>query len=229
MPALCPECGNVHPQEVDGSAALHCPGCGRTLLVEPAAASTPYAAQAATATYPGVWTEQEAPSAPSAPSYMFTRPEYLVQRYSGWIVARRWLSTLVDHVTLFIGAIVVLGGAQLLLGDTLYQQTLWLWVPLAGAFVIGYFPVLEGLYGATAGKIVAGLRVVDENGNLPGIGKASIRTAFRLIEVNPVIMGGLIAGVCVLASRNRQRLGDMVAKTYVLMKQDAETARGGTW
>jgi uncharacterized RDD family membrane protein YckC len=47
-----------------------------------------------------------------------------------------------------------------------------------------------------------------------------VRTLFRLIEVNPILAGGLPAGIAVIATRGKQRLGDMAAGTYVLLDRD---------
>jgi uncharacterized RDD family membrane protein YckC len=49
-----------------------------------------------------------------------------------------------------------------------------------------------------------------------------VRTLFRLIEVNPILVGGIPAGIAVLMSAHKQRLGDMVASTYVLRDRDAD-------
>lgn len=148
-------------------------------------------------------------------------PEYYAQRYDFGMVARRWLATMVDHVMLLVLLMGLLVAAELVLGEDGYAKAMPVVVPLVLAVVLGYFPWLEGKYGVTAGKYLVGVRVVDNEGNPPGLGKACIRTLLRLIEVNPVLLGGLIAGITVMASRNRQRLGDMAAGTYVLLKDDA--------
>ena len=220
MPMFCPECGNVHPQEASGTAVLRCPRCGRALIAEqPAWAhpnAVPYPAAAAGA-YAGYGAAGPIPlELPVAPRQFVPTPEYLAQRHDGWIVAHRWVATIVDEIVLFVGMLLLLVGAEALLGNALYQKTLIIWLlPL-----LAYYPVLEGLYGATPGKQLAGLRVVDANGNPPGLWKATIRTVLRLVEVNPFMLGGIVAAIAVLASRSRQRLGDMAAGTYVLTNDD---------
>lgn len=86
-----------------------------------------------------------------------------------------------------------------------------------------YFPVLEGLKGYTVGKKLLRIRVVDQHGNLPGIPKAIVRSLLRIIETNPVFLGGVPAGIIALVSKKKQRLGDMLAKTYVVKTQDITT------
>jgi uncharacterized RDD family membrane protein YckC len=93
----------------------------------------------------------------------------------------------------------------------------YLFVAIAG---IGYFPVFEHIYGRTLGKLVCRVRVVDTAGARPSWGQACVRTLLRLIEVNPALLGGLPAGIAVLTSKKRQRIGDMAANTFVLREED---------
>ncbi|MDT4992708.1 MAG: hypothetical protein QOH97_2600 [Actinoplanes sp.] len=80
--------------------------------------------------------------------------------------------------------------------------------------VVLYYVLMEGLTGRTVGKMVTGIRVVDEaTGGTPGMGKALLRTVLRLIDG---IFGYLVAFIVVLASDRRRRLGDMAAKTLVV-------------
>jgi uncharacterized RDD family membrane protein YckC len=102
------------------------------------------------------------------------------------------------------------------LGEQLWGNTLPIW----GLLIVLYYPLLEGLTGFTAGKVVARIKVVDETGGLPGIKKAVIRTLARLIEVNPLLLGGIPAGIIVLINKRRQRLGDIAAGTFVLKTSD---------
>jgi uncharacterized RDD family membrane protein YckC len=46
-----------------------------------------------------------------------------------------------------------------------------------------------------------------------------------LVEVNPILLGGLPAAAVVALSPTRQRLGDLVAGTYVLTAADAARLR----
>ena len=73
--------------------------------------------------------------------------------------------------------------------------------------------LLQGATGATLGKQVVGLRVVDRGGNLCGMGKAVIRTIIGYFELGFCFLIGLITA---LVSKNHRRLGDMAADTYVV-------------
>src|SRR3954469_22190183 len=46
-----------------------------------------------------------------------------------------------------------------------------------------YFTILEGYLGQTVGKMLLGIKVVrEDNGEVPGIGAAAIRTLLRIID-----------------------------------------------
>ncbi|MGO9326711.1 MAG: RDD family protein [Steroidobacteraceae bacterium] len=130
----------------------------------------------------------------------------------GVMLALRWLGTVVDWL-IFFGFLIV---PDWLLGNERYQQTIWVWL---GPIVL-YYPVLEGFWGRTPGKLIAGTIVVDAAGRPPGIWKAVLRTLARLFEVNPFLAGGIPAGIVMLNSVTRRRVGDMWAKTYVVRNKD---------
>ncbi len=87
----------------------------------------------------------------------------------------------------------------------------WLWLALVW---VTYYAVLEGLFGATLGKRVAGLRVTDMKGHRIGSQAAIVRNLARLLDVLPFAY--LLGGVLTLATRQHQRLGDRLAGTAVI-------------
>lgn len=138
--------------------------------------------------------------------------DLMTRYYSNSIIFPRWAASWIDLIALALCFLL----PNLILGDYLYQKTVLLWLFL----MIMYFPLLEGLLGTTIGKFICQLKVVNSQYKNPGIMRASIRTLFRIIEVNPFLMGGLPAGLVVIRSKHKQRLGDMIAKTYVIWKKD---------
>lgn len=137
--------------------------------------------------------------------------------YDVSILVRRWLGAWIDFIVLLSFLFV----PDYVLGNGTYRATLAIWLGLLAA----YFPVTEMLFGKTVGKLLTRTRVVDEAGRRPSFVQATVRTLFRLIEVNPILAGGLPAGIAVLASRGKQRLGDMAARTYVLLERDVRHLR----
>ncbi|MFI5843947.1 RDD family protein [Catenuloplanes sp. NPDC051500] len=85
---------------------------------------------------------------------------------------------------------------------------------LYGVFAIAYYVVMEALAGRTAGKMLTGIRIVDEaTGNAPSWGQAILRTLLRIVDG---FFGYLVGFVVVLSNDRRRRVGDMVAKTLVV-------------
>jgi len=156
------------------------------------------------------------------------KPEELVQQSNlAFYLLLRWLGSVIDIIVLglLVAAPLIIHsiGPDYALGNTAYHVLFF--ILLAGAIL--YFPVGEAFWGRTLGKLLTGLVIIDRDGRPPGIGKALLRTLLRLIEVNPFLLGGIPAALAVLASENRQRLGDMAARTYVVRSKHLKEARIG--
>lgn len=139
----------------------------------------------------------------------------LCSTYGASIFFRRWVATIIDFLiwagligTIFI-AVEVIGGTASV-------------VVMIGWFMglISYYLFLEGYTGYTAGKFFLRIQVVNEQGGIPRFVKSLLRSLVRLIETNPLLFGGLPAGIIVLATSKKQRLGDMAADTYVVKVKD---------
>jgi uncharacterized RDD family membrane protein YckC len=88
---------------------------------------------------------------------------------------------------------------------------------LYAILAFAYFTLLEGNRGQTLGKMLLGIKVVrEDNGEVPGLGAAAIRTVLRLIDVLPFAY--LVGYISILISSKNQRLGDMAANTLVVRK-----------
>ncbi|WP_019637240.1 RDD family protein [Paenibacillus fonticola] len=101
------------------------------------------------------------------------------------------------------------------------QRTHTLFVLFGVIFlVLAYYVLLEGSTGYTFGKWLLQIRVVDKTGHAPGFAKALVRTAFRLIDSNPLLLGGFPAAFSILLTERRQRIGDLAAGSYVVKSRD---------
>ena len=76
-----------------------------------------------------------------------------------------------------------------------------------------YMLVMELLTGRTVGKVLTGTRLLAETGTRPTVWQILVRNLLRLLELVPQFW---ILGLLVLLSRNRQRLGDIFARTLVV-------------
>ena len=90
------------------------------------------------------------------------------------------------------------------------------------AFQWGYFTLFETFWnGRTPGKRILRLRVMQQNGRSIGFLDAFTRNLLRVADIIPgFYLVGLIA---VFATRQSQRLGDLVAGTIVVHEQKIET------
>jgi len=141
------------------------------------------------------------------------------------LLLRRWGGTVIDLVLLVIVVFVPLAFIAV--------KGLEFIAIIGFLLVLAYYPVTEGLWGKTLGKLITGTIVVDKDGRRANFGQVMIRTALRLIEVNPFFLGGIPAGVAVLATEHKQRIGDLAAQTYVLpvkaLAQGASPASGPSY
>jgi len=81
---------------------------------------------------------------------------------------------------------------------------------------LGYFVVLEALWSRTLGKFFQGLVVRKLDGSRCDWKAALIRGGLRLLEVNPLLLGGLPAGIAIISTERKQRIGDILAGTVVV-------------
>lgn len=79
-----------------------------------------------------------------------------------------------------------------------------------------YFIVLEALWSRTLGKYFQGLIVRKLDSGRCDWKAALIRSGLRIIEVNPLLFGGLPAGLVIISTAQKQRLGDILAGTIVV-------------
>ena len=80
----------------------------------------------------------------------------------------------------------------------------------------GYYVLMEGYLGQTLGKMLLGIKVVrEDDGGVPGVKAAAIRTVLRIVDG---LFSYLVGFITVLISGKNQRLGDMAAHTLVVRK-----------
>ena len=78
-----------------------------------------------------------------------------------------------------------------------------------------YFTYFEGTSGQTIGKTLVHIKVIKEDGSRCDFGSALIRNILRIVDYLPFLY---ILGIVLIATtEKRQRLGDMLAKTIVVM------------
>jgi len=89
--------------------------------------------------------------------------------------------------------------------------------PLCVAFlvvIIAYFVLLEGLAGATVGKMLVGVRIVGTDGQRITMTQSVVRNVLRVVDGLPAL--NVVGIVLILVSPQKARFGDRVAKTRVI-------------
>ncbi|HEX7146134.1 MAG TPA: RDD family protein [Actinomycetota bacterium] len=154
-------------------------------------------------------------------------PEAVALEFRTANLGSRILAYLIDMVVVVAGilagllAVALLGQAS----DVVVPD----WVALTIVLVLlpswwlGYFIAFETLWrGRTLGKAALGLRVVTKEGAPIRFRHAAIRGLLGLVDF--LILGGFLAVVFILFTRDNQRLGDLVAGTLVLRERSALAA-----
>jgi uncharacterized RDD family membrane protein YckC len=93
-------------------------------------------------------------------------------------------------------------------------------VALVALAYVSYFLAFEASLGRTPGKMLNGLAVTKITGEPCGLREALLRSVPRLLETNPLLLGGLPAALAILVSRRKQRWGDMLARTLVVPSRE---------
>ena len=76
-----------------------------------------------------------------------------------------------------------------------------------------YYWLFTGLKGQTLGKMALGIKVVDEQGDMPGLGRAALREIpGKIVSLIALYLGFL----WIIWDERKQGWHDKIAKTYVL-------------
>lgn len=139
----------------------------------------------------------------------------------------RLLAIIIDYLlvnfvlSLIIALVIVVGYADegpdvVQRGDDLVRDLSESWGPAQLLLLAGYwlyFAIMHSSpWGATVGKRILGLYVVDEEGHRLNFWQATIRFFGKLISSVVLFVGFLVA----LIHPRRQALHDLIAKTYVM-------------
>lgn len=93
------------------------------------------------------------------------------------------------------------------------EQNVLVWWGLSIFGYTTYSLVMELIVRRTVGKLIARVHLVSEAGTRPTAGQILIRNLTRLIELMPQFW---VFVILVVFSRNRQRMGDIFARTVVI-------------
>jgi len=140
--------------------------------------------------------------------------------YAG--LGRRFIALFIDFIVfniLFFPMTRLVKGVWIMSNEEhLWDQGWFITDPMCLTFLavmVLYFILLEGIFGATIGKKLTGIKVVQANGQKPNMKQAIIRNILRIVDALPVLN---ILGVALIAtSPEKARFGDRVAGTRVIV------------
>lgn len=124
------------------------------------------------------------------------------------VVGRRIVAWLIDAVILAVVGGTVIGAAGALNGrlasvlGTFY-----------GLLAFAYFIYMESAYGQTIGKRLVDIVVVKEDGGDLDVTASAVRNVLRVVDGFGLYLVGIVA---ILATGDRQRIGDIAADTVVV-------------
>ena len=138
------------------------------------------------------------------------------------VTGRRILAIIVDGIIIGLPTGLLAGLLGLVSSSgsevsTSLEGIVGLFVALTSVVLyLGYYVLMEGYLGQTVGKMLLGIKVVrEDDGGVPGVKAAAIRTVLRIVDG---LFSYLVGFIAVLASAKNQRLGDMAAHTLVVRK-----------
>ena len=137
--------------------------------------------------------------------------DYEVAGLGERIVAR--IIDLGGFIVLYIVAVILMLVASISRSETLIVVL----VVLFAVIFLFYDLVCEiFMDGQTFGKKIMKIKVISLDGGQPSFGQYLMRWIFRIVDFGVFFGWGVVALICVAASKNHQRVGDMLAKTTLI-------------
>jgi uncharacterized RDD family membrane protein YckC len=124
----------------------------------------------------------------------------------------RYFAAVIDQLLALIVALVP--AAQLASHGPVVSWTVF------GLGYYGYFFLSELLTRNTFGKWSMGLCIRTLSGERCTRWQLTIRSFWRVLELNFFILGGIPAAIAIVFSRRKQRIGDMMAGTLVVKRSE---------
>ena len=129
------------------------------------------------------------------------------------------------HIRAIAGVAWYVASAWALAGDFIPEETdsIFWWVAVAPSLAIYllYHAGFEILTGATPGKRLAGVRIVNRHGRTPGIASLVVRNVLRPIDSFVFYAVGLAS---VLLTPQAVRIGDLAAGTLLVYADTSEVS-----
>jgi uncharacterized RDD family membrane protein YckC len=127
-----------------------------------------------------------------------------VRRFFNWLIDR----LVIMGILFAFGFLVALTGNQAAI-ERLQNIDRITDILVTWTFMVGYYTLMEGMFGFTVGKLITGTRVVDEYGRAPAFRRTLLRSLCRLIPFNAL-------SLLMSDEETRRAWHDSIPKTYVI-------------
>ncbi len=145
--------------------------------------------------------EVEPPAPAVAPGPPSVAPEAVAEYMGFWI---RLVASIIDGVILLIISSILVIPLRFIYGSAIVFNIFLFWL---------YYWLFTGLKGQTIGKMAVGIKVVDAQGDRPGLGVAALREILGKLVSTIVLFVGFI---WIAGDRQKQGWHDKIASTYVV-------------
>ena len=88
------------------------------------------------------------------------------------------------------------------------------WLAISGVLALVLLVILPGVRGWSPGKLIAGIRLVNAEGRPPGVLRSLLREILWVVDGLPGL--NLVGFITATVTKANQRVGDLVARTFVV-------------
>lgn len=142
-------------------------------------------------------------------------PNHVTIAYDLAGLSQRIVSTIIDFIVVVM-YMYIIGISSVSNVSTVSElETSQFILILLSIPAMTYSLICEAFFnGQSLGKLALGIKVIRMDGKKPGLGEATIRWVFRLVDI--WFSAGAIATMLVSSTERGQRVGDLLANTTVI-------------
>ncbi|MCC7568943.1 MAG: RDD family protein [Candidatus Methanofastidiosa archaeon] len=133
-----------------------------------------------------------------------------MEDYAGLV--QRAVALIIDQIIIGVALVVLIFAG--VLSTSMSTGAVFAIMGVQWVLWLVYFTFLEGSSGQTIGKRFMNIRVISADGSDLSYAQALVRSLLRIVDSLPTLY--ILGIILVIVTRERQRLGDMVAGSVVI-------------
>ena len=133
-----------------------------------------------------------------------------MEDYAGLV--QRAVALIIDQIIIGVALVVLIFAG--VLSTSMSAGTVVAIMGVQWVLWLVYFTFFEGSSGQTIGKRFMNIRVISADGSDLSYAQALVRSLLRIVDSLPTLY--ILGIILVIVTRERQRLGDMVAGSVVI-------------